>query len=190
MSCNHTGTYSWLRLSPCFQQISFISFCSSLSIRNYRFSERHNVTVLVLLECSGRESLTKERSRRTLGVHRASLGASQERSSFFLGGQQELIVGSRSIFRSCWNPGGSFPGIMRSALPTHQELAKFLDNRSSKYCSFWSLALRVRCNLQTAFKLCVSAIGSYPPSVIALLFHYDCKDLSPCMSVATAAMQK
>ena len=37
---------------------------------------------------------------------------------------------------------------------------------------------------------CVSANGSCPPSVIALLFDYECTDLSPCMSVAIAATQK
>ena len=37
---------------------------------------------------------------------------------------------------------------------------------------------------------CVSANGRCPPSVIALLFDYECRDLSPCMSVAIAATQK
>ena len=37
---------------------------------------------------------------------------------------------------------------------------------------------------------CVSANGRCPASVIALLFYYDCRDLSPCMSVALAATQK
>ena len=37
---------------------------------------------------------------------------------------------------------------------------------------------------------CVSANGRCLPSVIALLFDYECRDLSPCMSVAIAATQK
>ena len=74
--------------------------------------------------------------------------------------------------------------VARRAAP-HSMLYFLIQVLQRLLHQFWPTA-----HLDSYVQQCRIANGRCPPSIIALLFYYDCRDLSPCMRVAIPATDK
>ena len=74
--------------------------------------------------------------------------------------------------------------VARRAAP-HSMLYFLIQVLQRLLHQFWPSA-----HFDSYVQQCRIANGRCPPSIIALLFYYDCRDLSPCMRVAIPATDK